>query len=125
MFPGVRAVSLFLFLAFVFSPISAHAARFSGAYMVKICGVNKNGKQIAPGAHAACQSYIAGVIDYHNMLRSMRIAPDINICVPESVTMNELHLTVLKYLERHPEHDSFVAAPAILLGLFEKYPCRK
>lgn len=103
----------------------AHAARFSGAYMVKICGVTANGKQVAPGAHAACQSYIAGVIDYHNMLRSMKIAPDINICIPDSVSMNDLHLIVLKYLEQHPEHDSFVAAPAILLALYEKYPCKK
>ena len=101
----------------------ARAARFSGAYMIKICGVGKDGNEIAPGAHAACQSYISGIIDYHNMLRSMKIAPEIDICIPENVSMNQLHLIVLKYLERNSQHDSFIAAPAVLLALYEKYPC--
>jgi hypothetical protein len=102
---------------------SAHAARFSGAYLMKICGVDDKGNEVAVGAHAACQSYISGVIDYHNMLRSMKIAPEIDFCIPESVTLNEIHLTVLKYLEKNPQNDSFIAAPAILLALFDRYPC--
>lgn len=99
------------------------AARFSGAYMIKICGVNDKGQEISPGAHAACQSYISGIVDYHNMLRSMKIAPEIDICIPEGVTLNDMHLQVLKYLERNPQHDGFVAAPAVLMALYEKYPC--
>ncbi len=101
----------------------AEAAQFSGAYLNKICGVNDKGQEVSPGAHAACQSYISGVVDYHNMLRSMKIAPEIDICVPESATLNEMHLQVLKYLDANPQHDSFVAAPAVLLALFAKYPC--
>lgn len=99
------------------------AARFTGAYLVRICGVGADGAEISPGAHAACQSYISGVIDYHNMLRGMKIAPEINICVPSAVTLNELHVVVLRYLERNAQHDSFIAAPAVLLALYDKYPC--
>lgn len=109
----------------VLVPHPAAAARFSGAYMIKICGVDDKGREISPGAHAACQSYISGVIDYHNMLRGMKIAPDINICVPENISLNQLHLVVLQYLEKNPQHDAFVAAPAVLMAIFQKYPCRK
>lgn len=101
----------------------AQAARFTGAYLARICGVGPDGVEISPGAHAACQSYISGVVDYHNMLRGMKIAPEINICVPATVTLNELHVVVLRYLERNAQHDSFIAAPAVLLALYEKYPC--
>lgn len=102
----------------------AQAARFTGAYLIRICGVDDKGQEIAPGAHAACQSYISGVIDYHNMLRGMKMAPDVNICVPENVGLNEIHVTVLRYLERNAQHDAFVAAPGVLLALYEKYPCK-
>lgn len=116
---------LFLTLLMIFAawPEPAQAARFSGAYLIKICGVDEKGREISPGAHAACQSYISGVVDYHNMLRSMRMAPDIDICIPEGESLNRLHLYVLEYLERNAQHDAFLAAPAVLLALFEKYPC--
>jgi hypothetical protein len=121
----VLAIILFTGMVLTAAPNGAEAARFSGAYLVKICGVNEAGQEIAPGAHAACQSYISGIIDYHNMLRSMKMAPDINFCIPQSVTLNEVHLYILQYLERNPQHDAFVAAPAVLMGLYEKYPCGK
>lgn len=121
----VLAIVLLCGMVLTASAGQGMAARFSGAYMVKICGVDDKGNEIAPGAHAACQSYISGIIDYHNMLRSMKMAPDINFCIPENVTLNEVHLYVLEYLRRNPQHDSFVAAPAVLMGLYEKYPCGK
>lgn len=119
----ITIMAVMLVLGAVAGP--AQAARFSGAYLVKICGVDAKGKEVAPGAHAACQSYISGVIDYHNMLRSMKIAPDVNFCIPESVSLNHIHSVVLDYLEHNTVHDSFIAAPAVLLALYEKYPCRK
>lgn len=121
----VLAIVLLCGMVLTASSERAAAARFSGAYLVKICGVDAQGNEIAPGAHAACQSYISGIMDYHNMLRSMKMAPDINFCIPESVTLNEVHLYVLEYLQRNPQHDAFVAAPAVLMGLYEKYPCGK
>ena len=101
----------------------AQAARFSGAYLMKICSVDDNGNETAPGAHAACQSYISGVIDYHNMLRSMKIAPAIDFCIPETVTLNEIHVKVLRYLQQNAQHDAFVAAPAVIMSLYSSYPC--
>lgn len=116
-------VALLALCFMLMQPRAAYAARFSGAYMISICGVDEKGREVSPGAHAACQSYISGIIDYHNMLRSMGIAPEIDICIPEGVSMNQLHLIVLKYLERNTQHDNFIAAPAVLLALYEKYPC--
>lgn len=123
--PGRISLLLTVFIALCVSALSppAQAARFSGAYMLKICGVNEAGQEVSPGAHTACQSYIAGVLDYHNMLRGMKIAPEINVCVPAQASMNEIHLHVLNYFKKNPQHDSFVAAPAILLALYEIYPC--
>lgn len=115
--------AVLIVLSFATTMTSAQAARFSGAYLMKICSVDSHGNEVAPGAHAACQSYISGVIDYHNMLRSMKIAPAIDFCIPETVSLNEIHVTVLRYLEKNAEHDAFVAAPAVLLALYSKYPC--
>lgn len=120
----VFAAILMLSAAAVLVPArTAHAARFSGAYLMKVCDVDAKGRELAPGAHAACQSYISGVIDYHNMLRIMKIAPAIDFCIPETVTLNEVHLTVLNYLKENAQNDGFVAAPAVLLALYAKYPC--
>lgn len=122
---GLRFLWGFLLTGMIgLAPVSpVQAAQFSGAYLNRICGVDDKGQEISPGAHAACQSYISGVVDYHNMLRSMKIAPEIDICIPANVTLNEMHLQVLKYLKENPQHDSFVAAPAVLLALYAKYPC--
>lgn len=117
----MAAIAMTLTLICAASP--AQAARFSGAYLMKICSVDDKGNETAPGAHAACQSYISGVIDYHNMLRSMKIAPAIDFCIPETVTLNEIHVKVLRYLQQNAQHDAFVAAPAVLMALYESYPC--
>lgn len=103
----------------------AFAAHFSGEYLYKICAIDRNGDEIIAGGKIACQAYISGVIDYHNMLRSMDLTSDMNFCVPESVTLNELHLKVLAYLsERNKLHRKFVAAPAVTMALYSFYPCK-
>ena len=117
---------VFLFLAvLVFFPGPAAAARFSGAYLLELCAVDENGKERTEGGHTACQAYIAGVIDYHKVLRSMDIAPSVEMCVPETATSAELHAHVLKYLLKNVQHDSFVAAPAVIMALSAAYPCRR
>ncbi len=115
------AVLLFCLLL---APHPAHAVRFSGAYLLQICEKDDKGKEKVPGGHGACQSYIAGVIDYHNVLSSLKIAPKVDICIPQKSTLNDLHDIVLAYLQKHGEHDSFVAAPAVTMALFEVYPCK-
>lgn len=111
-------------LALLMAGMSSHAARFTGAYLLHLCEVDERGREKVKGGHTACQSYIAGVLDYHSALQSLKIAPKINICIPQSVKMADLHETVLHYLRVHGEHDGFIAAPAVTMGLYQRYPCR-
>lgn len=99
-------------------------ALISGAYLLELCKRNPDGTEQALGAHIACQSYIAGIIDYHNLLRSLGTAPNIDLCVPSSVTLSELQDIVGNYLETNAQHDAFIAAPAVSLALFENFPCK-
>ncbi len=87
--------------------------------------MDSNGKEVVKGGHNACQSYIAGVLDYHNVLQSLNIAPKIDICVPGGVAMGELQAIVLRYLRAHGEHDAYIAAPAVTMAIYQIYPCKK
>ena len=122
---GVCLSLIVLLLALVFAPGAAHAVRFNGKYLLQTCDIGPDGKEVIPGGHAACQAYIAGVLDYHAVLQSFKIAPKIDICVSESVSMNDLHAVVLKYLKENTQHDGFIAAPAVTMALYQAYPCRK
>lgn len=102
----------------------AEAARFSGSYLLQVCEMDDKGKETSKGAHATCQAYILGVIDYHNVLRSLKIAPKVDICIPQDTTPNDLHNVVLEYLRAHGEHDGFIAAPAVTMALYQVYPCK-
>jgi hypothetical protein len=115
------ALSLFVMAGWS-SP--ATAAQFGGAYLLHLCEKDAKGNEKVKGGHTACQAYIAGVIDYHNVLRSMKIAPKVNICVPDDANANLLHDTVLAFLRQSPEHDGFVAAPAVTMALYGRFPCR-
>lgn len=121
----MRNFILVLLAALSFLPLHAHAARFSGAYLYQLCQMDKNGKEVLKGGHAACQSYISGVIDYHAMLQSMKIAPKLDICVPEGVSSAKLHAVVLQYLAKNNTHDQFTAAPAVLMALYQSFPCKR
>lgn len=123
-----KRYALFFICMCVFSSFyqipNAEAARFSGSYLREICNINKDGTEKVPGGHVACQAYIAGVIDYHNVLRSLNLAPRVDICVPENVKMWDLHKAVLIFLIRDRTHDGFVASPAVTMALRQEYPCR-
>lgn len=103
----------------------AHAARFNGAYLLQVCDLDSKGHEKVKGGALTCQSYISGVIDYHSVLSSLDIAPRIDICIPEKVSLNELQKIVLEYLRHHSEHDGFIAAPAVTMALYDVYPCKK
>lgn len=108
----------------VFTP--AQSARFSGDYLLQMCGYDEAGKEIVEGGHIACQAYIAGILDYHALIRSMGTAPSVDFCVPENVTMNEVHQKITSYVFRNKhEQGPFIAAPGVALGLFQAYPCKK
>jgi len=114
---------------FLLSPIQANAqetgALISGAYLLEVCKRGQDGTELVPGGHTACQAYIAGLVDYHNLLRSLGTSPSVDLCVPNTVKLNDLQDIVYAYLESNAQHDAFIAAPAVSLALFEVFPCKK
>ena len=107
-------------------PSLTNAARFSGEYLLHMCGVDEEGKELVEGGRLACQAYIAGVLDYHNFIQSMDTSPNVKFCVPENISMNELQLHVYSYLYKNRrEHSKFVASPGVALALFLSFPCNE
>jgi hypothetical protein len=122
-----RAYAVFVFFAiFCLSPFPVAAARFSGDYLLYVCGSDKNGKELVAGGHAVCQAYIAGILDYHNLIRSLGTAPGVDFCVPEGVDLYDLQRKVQSYVFKNRNlHSKFVASPGVALGLYAAYPCKK
>ena len=120
----ILCIAIFLLSA---SPANqAQAARFTGGYLIHMCSSDENGRELVDGAHIACQAYIAGVLDYHNLIRSLGTAPSVDFCIPEGVNMNTLQKNVLSYFIRNRhQHERFVAAPGVALALYSAYPCAK
>ena len=101
------------------------AARFTGSYLLQLCEKNDRGGEKVPKGHAICQSYIAGILDLHNMMKTIsRDFPNADVCVPANVSLNSIHNTVLEYLRKNAQHDQFTAAPAVVTALYQAYPCR-
>jgi len=114
-----------LFLLIMICPLRVDAARFSGDYLLQVCGSNEQGEELVSGGYIACQGYIAGVLDYHNLIRSLGTAPSVDFCVPETATMKDIQQKILRHmLENHHEQGPFIASPAVALALFSAYPCR-
>lgn len=106
------------------APVHADT-QFSGAYLLHVCEMDAKGKEVVKGGHTACQAYITGVIDYHRILQSMKLAPKIDICVPTQTPIAQVHRAVLAYLRKHKENDAFIAAPAVTMALYKAFPCKK
>lgn len=120
----------FLFVFFVSFSISfeTHAQNsrvfVSSAYLHKICARNDKGGEVVKGGHTACQAYIAGVIDYHNLLKSLGTEPSIKICITNSAKPSDLQDIVWKYIDRNAQHDAFAGAPTITLALAQVFRCK-
>ncbi|MFP4314368.1 MAG: Rap1a/Tai family immunity protein [Alphaproteobacteria bacterium] len=120
-----RNIMLLAMTVIVLFPLPSKAAQFSGAYLIHVCGSDAKGKEIAPGGHIACQAYIAGILDYHNLLRTLGTAPSVDFCVPKNTELKKLQTQVFSYVFKHrQQHGSFTAAPAVALGLHNAYPCK-
>lgn len=101
----------------------AQAAITIGA-LTQLCSYDAAGKETAPGAHASCQSYVAGIIDYHDLFKSVNQGgAKVDFCLPTALTYSDLQRIVLEYLQRNATHAESPAAPAVLLGLREEFPC--
>ena len=118
------SVSLSILVWLVFGAPARADTQFSGAYLLHVCEMDAKGREVVKGGHTACQSYISGVIDYHRILQSMKLAPKIDICVPTKASLSKVHLIVLAYLRKHKENDAFIAAPAVTMALYKAYPCK-
>jgi len=120
-----RSILLLAMTFIIFIPLKSYAAQFSGAYLIHVCGTDAKGKELAPGGHIACQAYIAGLLDYHNLLRTLGTAPSIDFCVPQNTNLEKLQTQVFSYVfKNRKQHGSFTAAPAVALGLYQAYPCK-
>lgn len=114
------AIAIFLTTA-----TPARAAQFSGDYLLRLCLTGQDGKDIVPGGSTACQSYIAGILDYHNLQKSLGTAPGtVNFCVPDNADLATLQKMVTIYLIKNRQHADFTAAPAVALALYQYYPCK-
>lgn len=126
-------MTLFIIPAFagmiMFAPVSTVSANsdntgmFSGGYLMQVCASDKKGKETVKGGHTACQAYIAGVVDYHKLMRSLNAQPLLDICVPNTAPMKRLQDIVWVYLMKNPQHGEFMGAPSVTMALYEYYPC--
>lgn len=97
---------------------SAQAAFVTGGDLLRLCRTD------TVEAIESCQGYVAGVVDYHNLIRSLGTAPSVDFCIPEDMTIAEVTNVVLDHFVQYPEHDNFIAAPAVAMALFLNFPCR-
>lgn len=121
----VARLLFFCVVFFAFSAGKAEAVEFTGSYLLYVCSSDKDGKELVPGGHITCQSYIAGVVDYHNLIHSLGTSPSVDFCVPQEASLKTLQQIIVRYISKNKaEHGPFVASPAVALALFEAFPCR-
>ncbi len=119
-------ISLLGLLALSLASPPVRAAQFSGDYLLAMCASDETGHELTNGGHIACQAYISGVIDYHNLIRSLGTAPGVDFCIPEDTGLDTVQKQVTAYLLKHKkQHGAFVASPAVALALLAYYPCQK
>ena len=107
-----------LVLLLVFRSSPAPAQYVSTGELGRLCTSEKNEQM------SACINYVAGVIDYHQLMMSFGTAPTIDFCLPENVSKERAAALVLDYLRTEPQHDAFTAASTIPLALNKVYPCQ-
>lgn len=98
---------------------TAHAQFMTGADLTQNCAATSGADAIN-----RCLGYIAGVIDYHIVMQSLGTNPSTDFCLPEGVVLEQAAVAVLGYLQNKPEHQGFIAAPAVVLAMSAVYPCR-
>lgn len=104
----------------------ARAAQVSAEYLLNICAFASDGKEIIPSGHTTCQSYIAGVMDYHSFTRSLGVSSSYDFCLPKGETLNGIHRKVQDFLlKNRAQYGPFIASPAVMVALSEAYPCPK
>lgn len=120
LFLSFICVSVFLFA----NAERAEATRFSGAYLLHVCSMSADGQEIVRGGHNACQSYISGIVDYYNLMKSLGVMPGMGFCIPNNEPLPRLQRIVVAYISKNKvQHYNFTAAPAVIMALNNSYPC--
>ena len=96
---------------------AAVGALMTGKTLTLLCRSEEKEDQIG------CQSYIAGVVDYHHLLRGLGTAPSVNFCLPDKLSMQQMKTIVTRYILTRTEHQDFIASPAVAMALYNAYPC--
>lgn len=99
-------------------PKTSAAAYLTALDLMTICESGEKQHQ------EICASYVAGVVDYHRLIRSLGTAPTVDFCVPNNMKMEDVILHVTTYLKKQPQHDAFIASPAVALALYHYFPCK-
>ena len=94
-----------------------------GIDLLSMCRMK--GEDIKKNQTVFCETYIAGIIDTHNMMQSMDFTTPVTFCIPEQYSIQQVTEIVLNDLAASPQHDHFIAAPAVTLALFKAFPCKK
>jgi len=117
-----QVVLIMAMLAVLFAPLSAHALvgpLMKGSTLKLLCSSSKDEDAFS------CQNYIAGIVDYHNLLKSLGAPPSVDFCVPGNVPMSQIKQVVLIYMTAHTEHQDFIASPGVVMALYNAYPCAR
>lgn len=85
--------------------------------LLAVCRVDKKDPKF-------CESYVAGIIDYHNLLQNFEVQTAVNFCIPPQYNLTQVTEIVMNDLAGSPQHDHFIAAPAVSLALFKAFPCK-
>lgn len=96
----------------------AESAYMTGDLLLRKCARDENESGFS------CRGYIAGVIDYHRLVRSLGTAPGVDFCIPAGTDMEIVTEVVIRYLAANPQHEDFIAAPAVAMALYEAFPCK-
>ncbi len=90
----------------------------SAGELVDLCA-NNTAREVT------CSGYIAGIIDYHHLMRTMGQKPPVSFCIPKNIKMDRITNVVLNYMTAHPANDAFVASPAVSVALSKEFPCKR
>lgn len=72
-----------------------------------------------------CEHYIGGIVDYHRLILTIEASPTVDLCIPQNVTRADMADRVAEYLSINQQHNDFLAPPAVVMALFEHYPCKQ
>ena len=101
-------------LALVLATQQVPILSISGNDLWEVCSVNTE-------QGAACNSYVAGVLDTYSAFETMMSAPD--YCVPERATYTQATDVVVEYIRRNPGTRHHPGVVIVLTAVREGFGC--